>query len=126
MRELILAGIGLAVVALLAIIVQQNYTRFHKPQITTRYQAVTLVDGSVFYGRIAHLGSDHPVLRDAMTIDEQPDPQTQQPQRTLKRLRDDLRGGDHLIFPATSILHVEPVQPDSAIGRLIEMAATSR
>ena len=120
MKELILAGIGVAVVALLAFVAHQNYTRFHKPQITTRYQAVTLINGDVFYGRIAHLGSDHPVLRDAMTIESESGPQPQQPRLVVKWLRDSARGGDHIIFPVAAILRVEPVQPDSPIGRLIE------
>jgi hypothetical protein len=119
MKDLALAASALAIAVLLALAVFQNYQRQHKPQITTPYQRVTLVNGEVHYGRIAHLGTDHPVLRDAFSVRTEPDPQTGQPRQVLVPRRDGATGADHLIMPATSILTVEPVQPDSAIGRLI-------
>ena len=126
MRDIVIAACGLAVVALLAVIVYQNYQRFHRPLLTTKYQAVTLTNGDVFYGRIDHLGSDRPVLRDAVSITTEVDSQTQDPRYVLTRRRDSATGADHLIFPAASIAFVEPVQADSIIGRLIEQQAQRR
>lgn len=120
MRDFVLAAFGLAIVALLGVIVYQNYQRFHKPLLTTKYQAVTLVNGDVLYGRIDHLGTDHPVLRDAFSVRTELDPQTQQMQAVLVRRRDELTGADHLILPASAIVYVEPVRPESAIGMLIK------
>jgi len=120
MKDLVLALSALAIAALLALVVFQNYQRQHKPQITTTFQRVTLVNGEVHYGRIAHLGTDHPVLRDAFSLRSDPDPQGGPPRQVLVLRRDGATGADHLILPASSILFVEPVQPDSAIGRLIE------
>jgi hypothetical protein len=122
MKELLVGGLGLALVALLGVVVHQNYFRFHKPQITTRYQAVTLIGGEVVYGRIAHLGSDHPVVRDAFSIRTEADPAGGPPREVLVRRRDGGTGADHVIVPATSIVSVEPVQPGSRIGRLIVQA----
>ena len=67
-KEVALTLTGLAIVVLLAAGIYQNYRRFHTPLITTPYQAVVLINGSVFYGRIDHLATDYPVLRDAFTV----------------------------------------------------------
>lgn len=122
MKEAILAAVGIAVAVLLAASVYQNHRRFHKPQITTPYQAVVLADGSVFYGRIDHLGTDYPVLRDAFTIRRDFDSATQQPRFIVVKRKDEINGADHMIFPATAIAFIEPVQPDSMVGKLIAQA----
>jgi hypothetical protein len=122
MREAVLAVIGVAIVALLAATVYQNHRRFHRPLITTQYQAVVLANGNVFYGRIDHLGSDHPVLRGVFTVRREPDSGTGQPLYTLIRRRDEADGADHIIIPVSAIAFIAPVQPDSAIGKLIEQA----
>lgn len=119
MKEATLVAIGLAIIVLLAINVYQNYRRFHTPLITTPYQAVVLKNGSVFYGRIDHLGSDYPVLRNAFTVYSELDPNTQQPRYVLVKRQDGVNGADHMIFVATAIAFVEPVQPESPIGKLI-------
>ncbi len=122
MKDIVIAACALAIVALLAVIVYKNYQRFHKPLLTTTYQAVTLVNGEVFYGRIDHLGTDLPVLRDAFSIRTEPAAQSQQPQLVIIKRRDSLTGADHLIFPAAAIAFVEPVRADSAVGKLIKEA----
>ena len=119
MKEAALAVLGLAIVVLLATSVYQDYLRFHRPLITTTYQAVMLENGSLLYGRIDHLGSDHPVLRDVFTVQGELDSTTQQTHYVLVKRQDGLNGADHMIFPATSIVFVEPVQPESTIGKLI-------
>jgi len=123
MRDAAIALCALAIVALLALIVYQNHRRFHWPLITTPYQAVTLTNGEVFYGRIRHLGSDHPVLLDPFSVRRETDAGAQQPRYVLTKRRDAIAGADHLILPATAILFVEPVRPDSTVGKLIEQAA---
>jgi hypothetical protein len=87
---------------------------------------VTLTNGSVFYGQIRHLGTDHPVLHDAFSVHEEVDAQAQRSRYVLVKRKDGLTGADHLIFPATAIASIEPVRPDSTIGRLIAQAGLSR
>ncbi|HZO00977.1 MAG TPA: hypothetical protein VFB93_07235 [Burkholderiales bacterium] len=120
MRDIIIAACGIAVVALLAVLVYQNYQRFHKPLLTTTYQALTLVNGEVFYGRIDHLGTDHPVLRDAFTVRIEQDAQSQKSRYVIARRVDSPTGADHMVFPATAIVSIEPVRPDSEVGRLMQ------
>jgi hypothetical protein len=124
MRQTFLVVIGLVIVAMLAVIVFQNHRRFHRPLLTTPYQAVTLTNGAVLYGRIDHLGSNHPVLRDVLTVRHEPDSPTQK--YVLVRRKDEVNGADHVIFPVTSIVFIEPVQPDSTIGKLIEQTDFAR
>jgi hypothetical protein len=119
MRDTVIAVCGLAVVALLAVLVYQNYQRFHKPLLTTTYQAVTLVNGDIFYGRIDHLGTDHPVLRDVFTVRIEQDAQSQKPRYVIAKRVDSMTGADHMMFPATSIVSIEPVRADSQVGQLI-------
>jgi hypothetical protein len=126
MRNLIFASIGLVLVALLAANSYQNYRRFHRPLLTTQYQAVTLQDGRVFYGRIDHLGSDYPVLWGAFTLRKKSGADNQEPQYSLVRRQDEINGADHMIFPATAIAYVEPVKPDSIVGRLLALSGAPR
>ena len=41
MRDVVIAACGLAIVALLVVIAYENHQRFHKPLLTTTYQAET-------------------------------------------------------------------------------------
>jgi hypothetical protein len=115
----VIAVAALAIVALLAALVYQNYRRFHRPLLTTPYQAVTLSNGDTYYGHLDHLGTDHPVLRDAFSIRHEMGPATKEPRYVLVRHREQARGADHMILAAGAILYVEPVRPDSTIGKLI-------
>ena len=126
MREATLTVLGIAIVVLLAVVTYQNYQRLHKPLIETPYQAVVLENGSVFYGRIDHLGTDYPVLRDVFTIRSELDSNTQRFRDVLTRRKNGVNGADHLIFAATAIAFVEPVFPESTMGRLIAEANTRK
>lgn len=119
MKDIILCVVGLMVVLVLAASVYQSQRRFHKPLLTTPYQAVTLLNGSVVYGRLDHLGTDHPVLRDAVTINRTTDGATGVQSYEAVRLKDGEQGSDHLIFPVSALVMVAPVQPESPFGRLI-------
>lgn len=126
MKETALVVVAISIVVLLAANAYQSYRRFHKPLLTTPYQAVVLENGSVFYGRIEHLGTDYPVLHEVFTVRRELDSDTQQPRYVLLKRKDDIHGADHIIFPATSIALVEPVRPDSTIGKLIAQASSGR
>ncbi|HSW08968.1 hypothetical protein [Aquabacterium sp.] len=122
MRVAVFGAIGVAIVALLMVLVYQNQRRFHRPQITAPYHAVTFTNGSVFYGRIDHLGTDHPVLRDAFSVAGEAAVEAGRPRLSLVKRKNEINGADHIIFPITAVLYIEPVRPDSIAGRLIEQA----
>ena len=119
MKETVIGVVGLLIFAALAVTVHQNQRRFHKPLLTTHYQAVMLTDGTLLHGRLDHLGTDFPVLREAMTVRAIVDPTSGAISHKIMLRKSEDHGADHLILPATSILYVEPVQTDSTIGRAI-------
>ena len=125
-RDLAIAACALLIIALLAALVRQNQRRFHKPLLTTRYQAVTLASGNVLYGRIDHLGTDHPVLRDAFELRTELDPESGRATHAVVWLKHGPTGADHLILPAGSIGFVEPVRSDSTIGRAVDEATRDK
>ena len=122
MRQAVLALLGVVAAASLAVVAYQNYKRFHRPLLTTPIQAVMLNNGAQFYGRIDHLGTDHPVLRDAFSVREQPGASGGNPVLVIVRRKDGAHGADHMIIPAASIAWVEPVRADSPVGRLVAQA----
>lgn len=126
MRQYILDTCLFAILALLVVIAYQNLRRFHRPQITTAYQAVMLTNGNVFYGRVDHLGTDYPVLRDVFRVRQDVRSATQRPAFVAVRRKDDITGADHMIIPATAIAYIEPVAGDSTVGQLIGQASASR
>ena len=98
-EDAVLVVLSIGITGLLAATVYQNYQKFHKPLLTTHYQAVTLENGNTFYGRIDHLGSDHPVLRNVFTVRAEIDAQTQQSRYVLVKRKDEINGADHKILP---------------------------
>lgn len=125
MIEYLLCVLLLALVLVLSAQLYFDYRRHHRPQLTTPFQSVTLRNGEVYYGRIAHLGTDHPVLRDAMRVRADP---TSSESATLKAewIADERDGANHLIFPANAILYVNPVNPNSHTGRAIARSVEER
>ena len=122
MKLTVLSMLTLSIIALLVATVYQDYRRFHKPLLTTPYQAVTLISGDTYYGRIDHLGTDHPVLRDALSLRQEVDLANQKLRYIVKRRADEANGADHMIFTSNAILYIEPVHRDSIIGRVISEA----
>ena len=88
--------------------------------LTTPYQAVVLVNGQVFFGRLEHLGTPYPVLHDVHYLQRQANPATQQATNTLRKTRTDWHEPDRMILNASQILFIEPVKPGSTVAKLIE------
>lgn len=111
---LVLAGLLLTLVLVQAAGFYMDYRTRHRPLLSTAFQSVTLSNGEVYYGRLHHFGTDHPVLRMAFRVDPGSDGTPQ-----LRWLRDEREGADHLIFPRDAIVHVRPVRSESALGRVL-------
>ena len=123
MREAVIGVIGLLILTILAAVVYQNQRRFHNPLITTTFQAVMLTDGTLVYGRVDHLGTNVPVLRDVLAVRVIEGPGSGQVRYEAVPRKAGPHGADHMILPVTSILYIEPVKPDSAIGQVLEKAS---
>lgn len=128
-RAMIGIVISVLLFAILTVMVARwylDYRAHHHPQITTEYHSVSLRSGELFYGKIFHLGSDHPVLRQALRLRIFRDGSTSTETLIVEWLADDRDGSDHLILRAEAINYVRPVNPASPSGKAIQKAALAR
>lgn len=92
------------------------------PDLSTPYQAVVLTNGQVYFGKLDKLGPSYPTLRDVFYIQSHQNPETKQVSNTLVKRGREMHGPDHMILNAQHILFIEPVRPDSQLGKLIDEA----
>jgi hypothetical protein len=89
---------------------------------TKGYSAVLLDNNSVYFGKIADLGTDYPVLTDVFYIQSSVNPQTKQQSNILVKRGKEWHAPDKMIIHASHIVMIEPVSPGSTVAKLIEQA----
>jgi len=89
---------------------------------STPYQAVVLINNSVYYGKLTGWGTQNPVLTDVFYIMTKQDPDTKQTSNVLIKRGKELHGPDRMYLNPTQIIFVEPVGPDSKVAQLIAEA----
>ena len=99
-----------------------SHARESKVAFTTPYQAVLLVNGSVYFGHLQNYGSRHPILVDVYYIVSQTNPETKQTSNVLVKRGKELHAPDRMYLNPSQILFVEPVGVDSKVAQLIEQA----
>lgn len=115
-----LTGImALIIAALLGVQVYQGSLRNAEPQWTTPYQAVQLIGGQVFFGKLSGANTAYPVLRDAYVINRQENATTHEVTNALMRINNSWNAPDRVIINARQIVLIQPVEPSSAIGKMI-------
>jgi uncharacterized protein HemX len=87
---------------------------------TTTYQAVMLINGQVYFGRLEGYGTSNPVLTEVYYVQSTIDPQTRQQSNILTKRGKDWHGPDRMYINPQQIVIVEPVNPDSRVGELIK------
>lgn len=92
------------------------------PDLGTPYQAVVLTNGQVYFGKLDKLGAQYPSLNDVFYIHTQQNPETKQITNSLVKRGREMHGPDRMIINAQHILFIEPVRPDSQLGKLIDDA----
>jgi len=92
----------------------------------TPYQAVLLINNSVYFGKLSGYGTPNPVLTDVFYILSQTDPQTKQVKNVLVKRGKELHGPDRMYLSPTSIVFVEPVGTDSKVAQLITEASQQK
>lgn len=85
----------------------------------TPYQAVVLVNGQVYFGKLRNTSSQYPELRDVFYVISQGNPETKQVSNILVRRGKELHGPDYMILNRQSILMIEPVNEISQVAKLI-------
>jgi hypothetical protein len=89
---------------------------------STPYQAVLLINNSVYYGKLAGWGTSNPVLTDVFYIVSKNNPDTKEVTNVLVKRGKELHGPDRMYLNANQIIFVEPVGPDSKVAQLINEA----
>ena len=85
----------------------------------TKYYAVLLTNGSVYFGHVEGLGSAFPVLRDVYYVQSAQNPQTKEVSNALVKRGKEWHGPDRMIISEKSIVFLEPVGSDSRVAQLI-------
>jgi hypothetical protein len=115
----VLAGIVVIVAAFLFV----KDTRSGPPVVfTTPYQAVLLMNGSAYFGKLEGYGTPRPVLNEVYYIVTQTNPETKQSSNVLVKRGKELHEPDRMYLNPAQILCVEPVGPNSKVAQLISQA----
>jgi hypothetical protein len=85
----------------------------------TPYQAVLLVNGSVYFGKLEGYGTDRPVLTDVFYIVTQTNNETKQSANMLVKRGKELHEPDRMYLNPQQIVFVEPVSATSKVAQLI-------
>jgi len=89
---------------------------------STPYQAVVLINNTVYYGKLTGWGTSNPVLTDVFYIVSKTDPETKQTSNVLIKRGKELHGPDRMYLNPSQVILVEPVGTDSKVAQLISEA----
>jgi hypothetical protein len=115
----ILAGLAVVAAATYHLV---SHVRESKFAFTTPYQAVLLVNGSVYFGHLQNYSSRYPILVDVYYVVSQTNPETKQTSNVLVKRGKELHAPDRMYLNPSEIVFVEPVGVDSRIAQLIKQA----
>jgi hypothetical protein len=92
----------------------------HKaPTLDTPYQAVALMNGQMFFGKMEEGGSDYVTLRDVFYIQGRQNPETRAVTSVLVKRGGEAHNPDRMQINRQQVLLIEPVKTDSQIAKLI-------
>jgi hypothetical protein len=89
---------------------------------TKGYQAVLLDNNQVYFGKLADLGSDYPVLTDVFYIQTTINQETKQQNNILLKRGKEWHAPDKMVLNARHIIMIEPVTDGSTVAKLIAEA----
>jgi hypothetical protein len=116
------------VVAVLAVVVVAGlafwFSRGRELASRTKgYQAVLLDNNQVFFGKMADLDSDYPVLTDVFYIQSTVNQETKQQNNVLLKRGKEWHAPDKMVLNARHIIMIEPVTDGSTVAKLISQAS---
>jgi hypothetical protein len=115
----ILAGLVVVAAATYHLV---SHVRESKFAFTTPYQAVLLVNGSVYFGHLQNYSSRYPILVDVYYVVSQTNPETKQTSNVLVKRGKELHAPDRMYLNPSELVFVAPVSVDSKIAQLIKQA----
>jgi hypothetical protein len=86
------------------------------------YNAVLLDNNSVYFGKVADLGTDYPVLTDVFYIQSTVNQETKQQSNILVKRGKEWHAPDKMVLNARHIIMIEPVTEGSTVAKLIARA----
>ena len=87
------------------------------------FQAVLLDNNSVYFGKVADLSSDYPVLTDVFYIQTTVDQETKKQSNILVKRGKEWHAPDKMVLNARHIIMIEPVTDGSTVAKLISQAS---
>jgi hypothetical protein len=96
------------------------------PQTGTPYQAVALMNGQLFFGKLEPADGNCIVLRDVFYVQTRQNPDTKAVANVLIKRGGEAHGPDRMIINRQQVLLIEPVKADSQIGQLIAQQQPAR
>jgi hypothetical protein len=122
LRSILMPGaVGLVAVLLVLLLGPGSHNRLLGRE-TQGYQAVLLDNNQVYFGKIADLGSDYPVLTDVFYIQSSVNPETKQAANVLLKRGKEWHAPDKMLLSAHHIIMIEPVTAGSTVAKLIDQA----
>jgi hypothetical protein len=88
----------------------------------SRYYAVLLNGGQVYFGKLEGLGTAFPILTDVFYVQSRQDPQTKQVTNILLKRGREWHAPDRMLINSRQIVFIEPVTPGSRVAQLISAA----
>jgi hypothetical protein len=110
------------VVVIAAFMIVRNTSPSAPVAFSTPYQAVVLVNGAAYYGKLEGYGTSRPVLTEVYYIVTQTNPETKQSSNVLVKRGKELHEPDRMYLNPGQILFVEPVGEKSKVAQLIAQA----
>lgn len=89
------------------------------PDTGTPYQAVALMNGQMFFGKVEGSSREYLTLRDVFYIQGRQNPETKAVTSVLVKRGGEAHAPDRMLINRQQVLLVEPVKTDSQIAKLI-------
>lgn len=117
-----LLSLGAGLIFITAMLFVQACQRESPVNFSTPYQAILLTNGQGYFGKLEQTGSRFSVLTDVFYIQSKTSPDTKEVTSGLVKRGKEWHEPDRMIINSEHILLIEPVKPDSTVGKLIEEA----
>jgi hypothetical protein len=90
---------------------------------TRGFQAVLLDNNQVYFGKVADLNTDYPVMTDVFYIQTTVNQATKQQSNILVKRGKEWHAPDKMVLNARHIIMIEPVTDGSTVAKLIAQAS---
>lgn len=117
---------GMFAIVFIGLFLIQGCGRDSNPKFQTEYQAVVLMNGQYFFGKAEFWGKEYVRLKNVFYLYPHIDQKTNQRMNTLVKKGSEFHGADEMYINTEHIIAIEPVSPESPLGKLIIKDANSQ